>query len=105
MTVVEGLYTGLGSSPPRGGRRLSVAGAAAQAAAADAKMVGSTQLLMLPCPMRDHIQWADLITFESSLETVTSWPCTSGVASHSSLKLTECSVERNRRCWWRRQRR
>ncbi len=40
MTVVEGLYSGLAAgSPPRGGRRLSTAGPAAQAAAAEAKMV------------------------------------------------------------------
>lgn len=40
MTVVEGLYSGLAAgSLPRGGRRLSTAGPAAQAAAAEAKMV------------------------------------------------------------------
>lgn len=42
MTVVEGLYSGLGGgggSPARGARRLSTAGPAAQAAAVEQKMV------------------------------------------------------------------
>jgi hypothetical protein len=80
MTVVEGLYSGLAAgSPPRGGRRLSTAGPAAQAAAAEAKMVRCLLWVLhaLMCALTLCIvQWQYLLRSGTGLRLSCSSGCT-----------------------------